>query len=114
LSFSNQTLSLYSFDFLPSLKKDQNPNNEFIALIYHKKTFYLSTEISHGEELRSMKLFTSIKREDPDRDYSHKVGEDDSSSKEEIAACEVFTGNALDCCADLHILFFGTNRTVVN
>jgi hypothetical protein len=29
-----------------------------------------------------MKLFTSIKREDPDRDYSHKVGEEDSPSKE--------------------------------
>lgn len=71
-------------------------------------------DTSHGEELRSMKLFTSIKREDPERDYSQKVGEDDSHSKDKIASSEVFTGNALDCCADLHILFFGTNRTVVN
>ena len=82
MSFSNQTLSLYSFDFLPSFKRDQNPENQFITFIYHKKTFYLSTDISQGEELRSMKLFTSIKREDPDRDYSHKVGEEDSPSKE--------------------------------
>ena len=61
-----------------------------------------------------MKLFTSIKLEDPDRDYSDKVGEEDAFSKEQIGASQVFSGNALDCCADLHILFFGTNRTVVN
>lgn len=102
VAFSNSSLALYEFKY-KDLKEDPNP--EFIAQIYYRKTIYLDTP----EELISIKLYPGLKHDGDDSlisRFSSKISRSNMRGANTESESE-------DCCVDMILLFFGKNITKI-